>query len=210
MMLTIDQQDAVTELVNIGFSRTAAALSDLTGDRVELNVPEVAAYPIDQLHTALARYVTGDVATIHQIFGGPVSGDAFMLLDVDGATKLVNLLAKAEVPTQQLGSSDREVLAEIGNILLNASLSVFGDLLQVRFTFAVPRLQLESLGSMVASLTVGSDEIRHALLVGARFIIRSSDVTGCLVLVLGVTSLERFISEVDAWAKRMEEDGNDE
>lgn len=203
MILTIDQQDAVTELVNIAFSRTAAALSDLTNDRVELNVPEVAAYPIDQLQSALSKYVTGDVATIHQVFGGPVSGDAFMLLDVIGATKLVQLLAKADVPTEHLGTSDREVLAEIGNILLNASLGVFGELLQVRFTFAVPRMQLESLGSMIASLTIGNQEIRHALLVGARFVIRSSDVTGCLVLVLGVTSLQRFITEVDAWAKRM-------
>ena len=42
MILTTDQKDAVTELVNIAFSRTAAALSDLTGNRVELTVPEVA------------------------------------------------------------------------------------------------------------------------------------------------------------------------
>src|SRR5690349_18228127 len=56
MILTIDQQDAVTELVNIAFSRTAAALSDLTGNRVELSVPEVGAYPIDHLQSALTRY----------------------------------------------------------------------------------------------------------------------------------------------------------
>jgi len=37
--LTDDQKDAVTELVNIAFSRTAAALSELTGNRVELTVP---------------------------------------------------------------------------------------------------------------------------------------------------------------------------
>src|SRR5688572_4837301 len=134
MRLTSDQQDAVTELVNIAFSRTAAALSELTGDRVELNVPEVSAHPISELQSALSPYVSGDVATVHQIFGGPVSGDAFLLLDVEGAAKLVSLLAKADVPTHKLRSSDREVLAEIGNILLNASLGVFGDLLQVRFT----------------------------------------------------------------------------
>lgn len=210
MMLTVDQQDAVTELVNIAFSRTAAALSELTGNRVELSVPEVEGYPIDRLQHALARYVGGDVATVHQIFGGPVSGDAFLLLDVEGATQLVHLLTSAEVGGQQMGSSDREVLAEIGNILLNACLGVFGDLLQVRFTFAVPRLQLESLSSMLTSLVVDETEIRHALLVGARFSIRSTDVTGCLVLVLGVTSLEMFISEVDAWATRMMGEGGHE
>ena len=46
MTLTVDQKDAVTELVNIAFSRTAAALAELTGNRVELTVPEVSAHPI--------------------------------------------------------------------------------------------------------------------------------------------------------------------
>ena len=202
MNLTDDQRDAVAEVVNIAFARTAAALSELTRNRVELSVPDVAAHPIRDLEAALGQFVRGDVATVHQIFGGPVSGDAFLMLEVEDATKLVALLTDAEVPTRKMGASDREVLAEIGNILLNACLGVFGDLLEVRFTFAVPRLQLDSLGSMIASLLVGRDEISHALLVGTRFSVRSSDVTGCLVLVLGVTSLEKFLAGVEAWAER--------
>ena len=114
MILTEDQKDAVTELVNIAFSRTAAALSELTGNRVELNVPEVSAHPITGLLPALEQFVRGDVATVHQIFGGPVSGDAFLLLDIDGATRLVDLLTDAGAPTGQMGASAREVLAEAG------------------------------------------------------------------------------------------------
>lgn len=202
MTLTVDQKDAVTELVNIAFSRTAAALAELTGNRVELTVPEVSAHPIADLVPALSRFVHGDVATVHQIFGGPVSGDAFLLLDVDGAARLVHLLTDAGAPTLQMGSSAKEVLTEVGNILLNACLGVFGDLLHVRFTFAVPRLHLETLHSMMDSLVIGEAELRHALLVGARFRVRSSEVTGCMVLVLGVTSLEQFVRAVEDWAER--------
>ena len=202
MTLTADQTDAVTELVNIAFSRTAAALAELTGNRVELNVPEVSAHPIADLFPALGKFVRGDVATVHQIFGGPVSGDAFLLLDVEGAARLVNLLTDAGAPTPQMGASAKEVLTEVGNILLNACLGVFGDLLHVRFTFAVPRLHLETLHSMLDSLVIGEDELRHALLVGARFRVRSSEVTGCMVLVLGVTSLEQFVGAVEDWAER--------
>ena len=202
MNLTPDQQDAVAEVVNIAFARTAAALSELTRNRVQLSVPEVTAHPVRELAAALARFVRGDVATVHQIFGGPVSGDAVLVFDVDGAATLVGLLTDADAPIGKMGASDREVLAEVGNILLNACLGVFGDLLQVRFTFAVPRLQLESLSSMLASLMVGRDELRHALLIGTRFAVRASDVTGCLILVLGVTSLEKFLEGVDAWAER--------
>ena len=202
MTLTVDQKDAVTELVNIAFSRTGAALAELTGNRVELTVPEVSAHPIAHLFPALSRFVHGDVATVHQIFGGPVSGDAFLLLDVDGAARLVDLLTDAGAPTLQMGASAKEVLTEVGNILLNACLGVFGDLLHVRFTFAVPRLHLETLRSMLDSLVIGDDELRHALLVGARFRVRASEVTGCMVLVLGVTSLEQFLQAVEDWAER--------
>jgi len=44
--LTELQTDAVTELINIAFSRAAASLSDLTRDRVDLEVPEVSVHPI--------------------------------------------------------------------------------------------------------------------------------------------------------------------
>jgi chemotaxis protein CheC len=205
--LTADQTDAVTVLVNIAFSRTAAALSELTGNRVELTVPEVSAHPIADLLTALGRFVRGEVATVHQIFGGPVSGDAFLLLDIAGAARLVDLLTGAGAPTAQMGASAREVLSEVGNILLNACLGVFGDLLEVRFTFAVPRLHLESLGSLLDSLVIDDDDLRHALLVGTRFRVRSSEVTGCLVLVLGVTSLDRFIGAIEEWAERAASEG---
>ncbi|HVK08899.1 MAG TPA: chemotaxis protein CheC [Gemmataceae bacterium] len=201
MTLTADQTDAVTELVNIAFSRTAAALSELTHNRVELAVPEVSAHPIADLLPALGRFVRGEVATVHQIFGGPVTGDAFLLLDVDGATRLIDLLTGAGAPTTQMGASAREVLTEVGNILLNACLGVFGDLLRIRFTFAVPRLHLESLGSMIDSLMIDDEELRHALLVGARFRVKGTEVTGCLVLVLGVSSLDLFVRTVEDWAE---------
>ena len=202
MTLTADQRDAVTELVNIAFARTAAALSGLAGNRVELTVPEVAAHPVADLLPALGRYVRGDVATVHQVFGGPVAGDALLLLDVTGAAELVAQLLGAEAAPVPLGASDREVLAEAGNILLNACLGMFGDLLRVRFTFAVPRLHLETLAAMLDSLVIGQDGLRHALVVGARFRLRASDVTGCLVLVLGITSLDLFVRAVEGWAER--------
>jgi chemotaxis protein CheC len=203
VILTADQRDAVTELVNIAFARTAAALSGLAGNRVELTVPEVSTHPITELFPALGRYVRGDVATVHQVFGGPVAGDALLLLDVTGAAELVaQLIGAGDPPPVPLGASDQEVLAEAGNILLNACLGMFGDLLQVRFTFAVPRLHLDSLAALLDSLVVGGAALRHALLVGARFRVRASDVTGCLVLVLGITSLERFVRTVEEWADR--------
>jgi chemotaxis protein CheC len=202
MQLTPLQQDAITELINIAFSRSAASLSDLTKSRVDLEVPEVSVHSISEVAEALGRFVRGDVATVHQVFTGPVAGDAFLLLNFDGAVQLVDLLTGERTNGRNLGASSREVITEVGNIIMNACLGVFGNLLKVRFSFSIPKLSLDALGEVVQSLMIEDEALHHALVVGARFKMRGSEVTGCLILVLGIASFELFVQAVENWAER--------
>jgi len=197
--LTERQGDALSELINIAFARTGAALSELTGHRVLLNPPEVAIYRTEELRPALAKFVPGDVASIHQVFAGPVAGDALLLLNYAGAVHLTELLTDGNNHSIYLDESAREVLTEVGNILLNASLGMFGNLLNVHVTFSVPRLHLETLDELLESITTGKTEMHYALVIYTAFQIRDSSVKGFLVIVLSVDSLDRLIHEVDAW-----------
>ena len=201
MVLTDRQNDALAELINIAFSRTGAALSELTGQRVLLSPPSVSIHRTTDLPVALARYIPGEVASIHQVFAGPVAGDALLLLNYDGAMELTNLLIDEPIP-DFLDESAREVLTEVGNILLNACLGMFGNLLQVHVSFSVPRLHLESLDDLVASLLTGGDDRRYALVVSTAFEVRDSAVSGFLVMALSVASLDRLLHEVEEWEGR--------
>src|SRR5207237_5557896 len=78
--LTERQADALTELVNIAFGLTAAKLSEISGYRVLLEAPVIDIHPMDALVRELGVFVTGEVATVHQVFTGPVSGDAILFL----------------------------------------------------------------------------------------------------------------------------------
>lgn len=202
MRLTERQRDALSELINIAFARTGAALSELTGHRVVLNPPEVAVYQTEELRGALAKFVPGDVASIHQVFAGPVAGDALLLLNYEGAVHLTDLLTDESKTSNYLDESAREVLTEVGNILLNACLGMFGNLLHVHVTFSVPRLHLETLDQLIASITQNKSEMHYALVIYTAFQIRVSSVKGFLVIVLSVASLDRLIQEVDAWEAR--------
>jgi len=197
--LTERQTDALAELINIAFARTGAALSELTGHRVILNPPEVAVYRTEELRPALAKFVPGDIASIHQVFAGPVAGDALLLLNYAGAVQLTDLLTDEDQPSVFLDESAREVLTEVGNILLNACLGMFGNLLNVHVTFSVPRLHLETLDELIDSTTSDKTEMHYALVVYTAFQVRDSSVKGFLVIVLSVGSLDRLIQEVDAW-----------
>jgi chemotaxis protein CheC len=205
MQLNERQKDALTELINIAFSRTAASLSELTGHRVVLDVPNVEIYPVSELTARLAGFLPAELASVHQVFTGTLTGDALLLLNYEGAVMLANLLTDDALFSQRLNKSAREVLTEVGNILLNACLGVFGNMLEVRVSFSVPRLHLETLGSLVKSLIIDKEELRYALVIYTAFRLRDSSISGFLVIALSVVSLDRLIQEIEAWEDRQGE-----
>ena len=199
MLLTLKQSDALAELINIAFARTAASLSELSGHRVLLNAPGVEVVVIDALPAALKDFIKEDVVSVHQIFSGPVAGDALLILNYEGAVRLTDLLCENRVASKKLDASSREALTEVGNILLNACLGVFGNLLHVHVSFAVPRLHLETLDKLMRSITIGAEELRYAVVVSTAFQIREGAVSGYLAIVLGVSSLDRLLRAIETW-----------
>lgn len=199
MNLSATQQDALKELLNIGFGRAAASLSQLTGHRILLEVPAVSIHPISELRNALSTVVKDDVASVHQIFSGPVAGDALLILDHGGAGVLKQLLTDEQPLPLHIDASGREVLTEVGNILLNACLGTFGNLLDVQVSFSIPHLSLDTLQGVLQSLMVNREGMRYGLLVHAGFRLRDAEVTGFLVIVLSVASLDRLLRAVEAW-----------
>jgi|SRR5581483_7837580 len=202
MQLTDNQKDALTELINIGYARAAGALSDLTGNRIRLEVPQVAIHSIDEVGPILKGYLSGDVASVHQVFSGSVSGNALLLMDQPAALLLNSLLTGNESTKQTLDTSAREALTEVGNIVLNACLGVFGNMLNVHVTFTVPRLNVESISGVLKSITVAEKELHYALMIQTEFHLRGSDVRGYLVIIMGVTSLDRLLEALVDWEHR--------
>ena len=203
MELTTAQNDALTELINIGYGRAAGALSELTGYRIMLEVPQVAMHDIGELPGLLAPLVRGDVASVNQVFSGPISGNALLLLDEPSALMLSRLLMDENSAPAEFDAGAREIIIEVGNILLNACLGVFGNLLQVQVSFAVPRLHIDGVQHVLRSITIESQEkLRYALMIHTQFRLRASNVTGYLVIILGITSLDRMLQELAKWEGR--------
>jgi chemotaxis protein CheC len=199
--LNPNQQDALTELINIGYARAAGALSDLTGHRISLEVPNVAIHRIGKIIPLLQEVISGDVASVNQVFGGALSGNAILVLDKSAAL-LLNRLLTDRPEALELDAAGREVITEVGNIVLNACLGVFGNLLQVQVTFTVPELHIEDIQAVLTSLRIDERELQYALMIHTRFYLRASDVSGYLVIILGVTSLERLLLELRRWEER--------
>jgi chemotaxis protein CheC len=201
MQISPAQHDALVELLNIGFGRAGASLSQLTGQRVLLEVPSLAVRPLDQLNAALEELIKGDVASVHQVFTGPVAGDALLMIDPRGAARLKELLTDEPALPLELDTSAREVLTEVGNVLLNACIGTFGNLLKVPVSFSVPDIDVAGLQVVVDKLTEHDGGLRYAVVITSAFRLRKSEVTGYVVIVLTVQSLSRLLIALEAWER---------
>lgn len=201
MDLTASQKDALTELINIGYARAASALSELTGHRISLAVPEVAIHLISEISGRLQGIVSGEVASVNQVFSGPITGNAILLLDREAAL-LLNRLLTDRPDISGFDGAAREVITEVGNIVLNACLGAFGNLLKVQVSFTVPSLQIESVQKVMDSFTIHDKSLEYALIIHTRFHLRVSNVSGYLIIILGVTSLATLLSELKKWEDR--------
>jgi chemotaxis protein CheC len=201
MELNASQEDALTELINIGYARAAGALSDLTGHRIHLSVPQVAVKEIEQVGPLLKSVVNGEVISVNQSFGGPISGNALLMLDVEAAL-LLNRLLTDRPEAKSLDAAGKEVITEVGNILLNACLGVFGNLLHVQLSFTVPNLYIETLDSVLQQVIEKEPYLKFALLIHTKFHMKASNVSGYMIIVLGISSLERLMLDLKKWEER--------
>jgi chemotaxis protein CheC len=130
-----------------------------------------------------------------------VAGDALLMLDPVGAAILKELLTDEPALPLELDATAREVLTEVGNVLLNACIGTFGNLLRVPVGFSVPDLDITRLHEIVERFTREGDGFRYALVVTSAFRLRDSEVTGYVVIVLTVQSLTRLLFALDAWER---------
>ena len=193
MNLDAFELDSLSELFNVGLHRAAASLSEITGQRIMVDMPKLVVCPIAEIEKPLADLVGGEIATVHQIFGGAVVGDAVLLIEHDKAALLAKLMTSGEAAGGgRLDQSAREVLAEIGNIVLGACLSGFGDMLELPVSFSVPRIHIESLKSILGSLRTDANEPQFAVIVATQFRLSELAVDGYMVIAIPATSLSRI------------------
>lgn len=193
MNLTEMEMDALAELFNIGLHRAAASLSDLTGQRIVVDLPRLWVSPMSDLKGRLVDMLDNELATVHQIFAGPVGGDAVLMLEYDKAVLLASLMTNGDVALDgRLDQSAREVLSEVGNVVLSACLSAFSNVMEVSVSFSVPRMHVESLDGLLRSVVGERGETRYGLIAATQFRLSQLAVGGYLIVVLGVNSLAKI------------------
>lgn len=136
--LSAEEQDALQELFNIGMGRAAAALERLLGNEICLSVPFLTMLSVNKAATLIESPANEDVSSVRQSFSGPFAGTAILIFPEKNSIDLIRTLIDDSFPLETLGELEQDSLLEIGNIVLNACLGSFANLMQREIEFNLP------------------------------------------------------------------------
>jgi chemotaxis protein CheC len=171
------QRDALREAANIGAGHAATALSQITGRRIMVQVPEVRVVPLEEAGTLLGD--PGDVvgAVILRVMGD-ITARTLQVFPASTAARLAALGGTAPSPPfpTDFGPVERSVLNEIGNILVGAYVSALGQLLGLTLTISEPALEIDMAAAVLTTsyLNFGSED-DHVFCVGTNLVLEGGE-----------------------------------
>lgn len=185
---TPEEGDAFTEIFNIGAGKAALALSELLDAPIVFSVPFCVVLPLDEAIDYFRRRFGTEICVVSQDFSGPFDGSALLMFHEASSMALAQTVLRSEEPVQAITELEREALTEIGNIILNACLSSFGDLLDREVATSLPRFLAGPSGAMLKGAR-GYDVV---LVVKVDFNVEGRDIEGYVTFVLNVDSVSAF------------------
>ncbi len=194
-LLTAEQLDALSEFVNVGVGRAAAAMNDLVSSHVELSVPQVDVVPLDQLHRALGGLEQEPVSSVQMAFRGSLDGCAFLVFPQASALKLVTLLTGDESRPEDLDSIRSGTLTEVGNILINSVVGTLSNVLGRPLHYSLPVYAEEPVVGLLVSRT--HDEKSFILLAKTNFVMRQMQIEGNLLLLFELRSFDTLLAALE-------------
>ncbi len=196
MITRAEFDDALSELVNVGVGRAAAALSSMVKERIDLSVPKIVTIPFKELnfHLGLEQELSEEpqVSIVQQDFGGKVGGTASILFPLASARKLVELLTDGALSAEELDLEMEAALTEVGNILINGVMGTIGNITGMEITFHLPEYRKGSTSDLEQSF-----QNRDLMLAMVLIAISGQEIRGHLILLFDLPSMDSLQTFVE-------------
>jgi len=196
MILSEEQLDALTEIINIGVGKAANTLNELTESHILLRVPNIQLYEINEIDRVQARYGIDNVAAVIQGFHGKYDGRAALIFPPESALDLVTGVTGEEPEDDDLDAIQAGTLSEIGNIVINALIGTIANLLDDHLDFELSEYMLDSIPNLFIKEKIQNPN-SLMLISEVQFIIEKMNINGHIILTFDIDSLETLFSLIN-------------
>ena len=192
--LTELEQDALTEIFNIGVGIAAQALYQLVGEQVPLSVPVV---ELTSQHDAKNHYAYRDqrqLCAIRQTYRGEFTTEAILMFPQENSLELVRMMVGADLPEEALAEMAQDAMGELGNIILNAVISNLSTTLRLPLEGSLPVVGMVNGDTVFGQGSEGGDaDAAPVLALMIDFELSARQVSGYLAFVLDASSTEKLL-----------------
>ena len=197
MQFTGNQRDDISKILNTGLGMAAMALMDITSEEVSIKVSLIDLVSVDMLNQSFDAY-HGSLMAINQTIRGSYGGNALLLLTEESSLQLTRALLDDTVLSKDMTDIEKEVISEVGNIVLNASLASLFDLLQSSDQRGgLPRFICGSINTILAGLdSTVIDNEQMALFMRMEFNINQHRTRGFVAILLSCLAMEIVIDNL--------------
>jgi chemotaxis protein CheC len=140
------QLDALQEIVNIGCSHAATAVSQMINQEVNISVPIITVKRIQELYDTLLN-VAGENAKIVGVYlelTEEFLASILFLFPYDSALILSDLLLGNEIgTTREIDEMGQSAIKEVGNIVVSAYTNALGQLLECTVMLSPPTFSMD-------------------------------------------------------------------
>jgi chemotaxis protein CheC len=178
--------DILKEIATIGTGNASSALSKMTNQRVEINVPNVDLLVIEKVSPLMG--LADQVMTAIQV---KILGDA------TGVIVLLLTPSEAQVLATAISHNSKSIapLEEITNIIAGAALTSLANFLRMSFLQSIPASATDMLGAIgneiVASL---GEQLGKVLVLEVHIIMHEPAINGRLYLLFDSASSKKILT----------------
>jgi chemotaxis protein CheC len=180
------ETDALTELVNLGVSRSAVNLRTMIGHEILLSVPSIALVSRDQTARIIGGPENTKLVAVRQVFEGDFSGRAMLIFPETNSLALVQAVTGGTVALEDIMGLEQEALAETGNVILNSFLATVANLLRRNLRMSLPEI-VRGEGPDLFELSAETDA--RVLLIYINFSVDAHDIRGYIAMMMDVPGL---------------------
>ena len=202
------EKDILQELMNIGFGQAAADLAQVIDLSIELSVPDIQLFKARDLQKHIGNEMDSDqdFSLVEQYFLGKFKGIALLVFPSKAGKKLVSLFGlkdQCNGPSQHLELLEKEVMMEVGNILIGACVGKITELLNDVVIYSPPRVMIKDVrnSSLPKNLF---DPSSMAISMKTVFHFEQQKISGQLFLIANQESINWLKSALHAFMEQYE------
>lgn len=194
--------DILKEVFNISVGKAANLLSEITGKKIILKIPDVTILDRIKSNIELTDYLpikfSGALMVSTISFKENLTGKANLIFPAEKMKTFIQLCLNEEVHDEDnlnFTDIDFDIIKEIGNIILNCILGETGNLLDIKLQYSLPEVRVYN--HINFKQAIYENEYQNILVLFITFIIDNTEIEGTIIVDLALQSLNELLRKID-------------